>query len=66
MNLDNLIAQTKRETPKNIIGKKQNLKSEEIRGSLPFDDIRDRANPDSRPIDYAHVAELADSIMAIG
>ena len=52
MNLDNLIAQTKRETPKSIKGKNQNLESEEIRGSLPFDDIRDRANPDSRPIDY--------------
>ena len=66
MNLDNLIAQTKRETPKSITRTNQNLESEEIRGSLPFDDIKDRANPDSRPIDYGHVAELADSIMAIG
>ncbi|NJM98457.1 MAG: ParB N-terminal domain-containing protein [Phormidesmis sp. RL_2_1] len=67
MNLDNLIAQTS----KSAVGKaggqnRQNLTSIEIRGSLPFNDIKDRANPDSRTIDSSHVAELADSITAIG
>jgi ParB family transcriptional regulator, chromosome partitioning protein len=67
MNLDNLIAQTSKSAVGKVGGKnRQNLTSVEIRGSLPFNDINDRANPDSRPIDSAHVAELADSIAAIG
>ena len=65
MNLDNLIAQPSK--PKEKRKKKQpNLSSTEIKGSLPFDDIKDRANPDSRPINSSHAAELADSISAIG
>lgn len=67
MNLDNLIAQTRKTAVGKVAGKsRQNLTSVEIRGSLPFDDIKDRANPDSRPINSAHVAELANSIAAIG
>ena len=67
MNLDNLIAQTSKSAVGKSTGKKnQNLTTVEIRGTLPFDDIKDRANPDSRRIDSAHVAELADSIAAIG
>lgn len=67
MNLDNLIAQTSKSAVGKVGGRNgQNLTSMEIRGSLPFDDIKDRANPDSRPIDSAHVAELSDSIAAIG
>ncbi len=66
MNLDNLIAQTSKPTAKNEKKQPPNLSSTEIKGSLPFDDIRDRANPDSRPIDSSHAAELADSISAIG
>ncbi|EDX82916.1 ParB-like nuclease domain family [Synechococcus sp. PCC 7335] len=65
MNLDNLIAQTNAGSESRI-AQHQNLTSVEIKGSLPFEDIKDRANPDSRPIDSAHVAELADSIAAIG
>ena len=67
MNLNNLIAQTSKSAVGKSVGKKnQNLNTVEIRGTLPFDDIKDRANPDSRNIDSAHVAELADSITAIG
>ena len=69
MNLDNLIAQTSKpaaDKDKDKGENPQNLSSKEIKGSLPFDDIKDRANPDSRPIDSSHVAELADSIAAIG
>jgi len=67
MNLDNLIAQTDTAVKSRVRPKKQsNLTPTEIRGALPFDDIKDRANPDSRPIDSSHVAELADSIAAIG
>ena len=66
MNLDNLIAQTKKTAVGKVKQGNYNLTSIEIRGSLPFSDIKDRANPDSRPIDSAHVAELADSIAAIG
>jgi ParB family transcriptional regulator, chromosome partitioning protein len=67
MNLDNLIAQTSKSAVGKVVGRnRQNLTSIEIRGSLPFSDIKDRTNPDSRPIDSAHVAELADSIAAIG
>lgn len=67
MNLDNLIAQTSKSTVgKSKEKKNKNLTTVEIIGTLPFDDIKDRANPDSRTIDSAHVAELADSIAAIG
>lgn len=68
MNLNNLIAQTSNAaSTRKVRGAKQkNLTSSEIKGSLPFDDIQGRANPDSRPIDPAHVAELANSIAAIG
>ena len=67
MNLDNLIAQTSKSAVEKSTGKKnQNLTTVEIKGTLPFDDIKDRANPDSRTIDSAHVVELADSITAIG
>jgi len=67
MNLDNLIAQTSKAAVGKSTGKKnKNLATVEIKGTLPFDDIRDRANPDSRTIDSAHVVELADSIAAIG
>ena len=67
MNLNNLIAQTGNSAVgKSAISKNKNLTTVEIRGTLPFDDLRNRANPDSRKIDSAHVAELADSIAAIG
>lgn len=67
MNLDNLIAQTSKSAVGKSVGKKtKNLTTVEVRGTLPFDDIKDRANPDSRTTDSAHVAELADSIAAIG
>lgn len=65
MNLDNLIAQTSKPAEKSK-QKHPNLSSTETKGSLPFDDIKDRANPDSRPINSSHAAELADSIAAIG
>jgi len=68
MNLNNLIAQTGNGVVERARKKvdSQTLTSIEIKGSLPFDDMKDRANEDSRPIDSAHVAELADSIAAIG
>lgn len=69
MNLNNLIAQTSNATSTRK-GRKSKSASPssvpEIKGSLPFEDIQNRVNPDSRSIDAAHVAELVDSISAIG
>lgn len=45
---------------------KPNKQAQEIKGTLPLEQVSDRANPDTRPLDPKHVEELAESLAIVG